>query len=89
MSFLLQVSHPSHTGLKLGDKVKVKVLGRDRIGRILISRKALLPHSHSRSHSHSGEPQPDQQTLTSEHVDVDSTSGDQSNSNTDSVDRTG
>ena len=74
------------TGLKVGDKVKVKVLGRDRLGRIMISRKALLPNPHS----HSGELPSDQTTLTSEQVDADTTNGDLSNdpnSSPDSADK--
>lgn len=37
----------SQTGFKIGDKLSVKVLGRDRLGRTLISRKALLPRLRS------------------------------------------
>ena len=40
---LPQTTHPSESGIKVGDKVDVKFLGRDTYGRYLISRKALLP----------------------------------------------
>ena len=36
------MAHPSDTGLRIGDKVQVKVLGPNNFGEISLSRKALL-----------------------------------------------
>ena len=38
----IQISHPSMSGLKVGDKVKVQVEGRNSLGRLMISRRPLL-----------------------------------------------
>ncbi len=40
-SLFLQITHPSQIGVVVGDTVNVKYLGKDFLGKHLVSRKAL------------------------------------------------
>ena len=42
-NYITQITHPSQSGLKVGDTIPVVVLGPDRRGRPSLSRKMLLP----------------------------------------------
>lgn len=42
LTLLLQIAHPSQIGVAVGDTVNVKYLGKDFLGKHLVSRKALI-----------------------------------------------
>ena len=54
----VQTSHPSESGISVGDKLNVKFLGRDSNGRYLVSRKALLPLPANRAGPRGGRARP-------------------------------
>lgn len=77
LAILLQIAHPLVSGLKVGDQLNVKLMGRDRLGRLRFSRKALLPpHSTSSKTVHSSKQEQLDGTLTSEQSETENTPSD-------------
>lgn len=85
LALFIQITHPSVTGLKIGDKLNIKFLGRDRLGRLVFSRKALLPPpstSNKTVHALKQEQTEEQiHTLTSEESEAENVPGDSESAN--------